>query len=207
MYVLSDGDTYIGVDNSNVATRVTDVDKALTFSDEQRAKNYRNNLKSSFKKSRWNVVNIESVIQDDIEPAEKEDYIYEETQLERDNIDIYDFFLKTIQTMSQLKQYIGNMYYMERQYNQEILDVRHYKRDVRTKLNAIQLQRLEQFEIQLERERHEYKQNRIIAEVFYNNYDRLENVNYLEVIKRIRESEYKPKILTYEFLDEIVGKK
>jgi hypothetical protein len=35
----------------------------------------------------------------------------------------------------------------------------------------------------------------------------LENIKYIEVIKNIKESEYKPKILTYEMLDEKVGKK
>ena len=99
------------------------------------------------------------------------------------------------------------MGYLEKEYNQKILDVRHYKRDINTKLSAVQLQRLEQFEIQLERERYECKSNRMIAEIFLTDLGRLENVNYLEVIRNIKESEYKPEILTYELLDEIVGKK
>ena len=99
------------------------------------------------------------------------------------------------------------MGFLEQEYNKKILDIRHYKREINTKLSAIQLQRLEQFEIQLERERYECKSNRIIAEIFLSDLKRLENINYIDVVKNVKESEYKPEIFTYEFLDEIVGKK
>ena len=47
----------------------------------------------------------------------------------------------------------------------------------------------------------------MIAEIFLADLTRLENIKYVEVIKNIKESEYKPEILTYEMLDEIVGKR
>ena len=116
------------------------------------------------------------------------EYTYEETQLEKSGFDISKFFNETIETISQLRDYANNMGYLEREYNQKILDVRHYKRDINTKLNAIQLQRLEQFEIQLERERYECKSNRMISEIFLSDLKRLENIKYVEVVKNIKES-------------------
>lgn len=208
MYVLSDGYRYIGVDSLNVATSVSNIDKALKFVEEKKAANYRDNLKNTLKRFNWEIVKIE----DEIDNVEKMienfgEYTYVETQLEKSGFDISEFFKEVIETVSQLRDYANNMRYLEKEYDQKILDVRHYKRDTNTKLSAVQLQRLEQFEIQLERERYECKSNRIIAEVFLADLSRIENTKYLEVVKNIKESEYKPEILTYELLDEIVGKK
>ena len=47
----------------------------------------------------------------------------------------------------------------------------------------------------------------MIAEIFLTDLKRLENIKYIEVVRNIKESEYKPEILTYEMLDGIVGKK
>ena len=208
MYVLSDGYRYIEVDSLNVATSVSNIDKALKFVEEKKAANYRDNLKNTLKRFNWEIVKIE----DEIDNVEKMienfgEYTYVETQLEKSGFDISEFFKEVIETVSQLRDYANNMRYLEKEYDQKILDVRHYKRDTNTKLSAVQLQRLEQFEIQLERERYECKSNRIIAEVFLADLTRIENTKYLEVVKNIKESEYKPEILTYELLDEIVGKK
>ena len=201
MYVLSNGHSYIGVDVDNVATTVTNITKALAFADEKKASNYRDNLKTTLRRFNWQIIKTEDKIENNGE------YTYVETQLERCGFDISKFFNNTIETISQLRNYANNMDILEQEYNKKILDVRHYKRDIKTKLNAIQLQKLEQFEILLERERYECKSNRLIAEVFLMDLNRLENVKYMDVIKNIKESEYKPEIFTYEMLDEIVGKK
>lgn len=208
MYYLYNGHSYIGIDSVNTATSVTNIKKALSFSDERKAINYLDNLKTTLRKFNWQIVKVE----DDTENIEQNcenvrEYIYEETQLEKSGFDISKFFNKAIETVSQLRDYANNMRYLEKEYDKKILDVRHYKRDINTKLSAIQLQRLEQFEILLERERYECKSNRMIAEIFLNDLNRLENVKYLEVVRNVKESEYKPEILAYEFLDEIVGKK
>lgn len=208
MYYLYNGHSYIGVDSSNTATSVSNIKKALPFSDERKATNYLENLKTTLRKFNWQIVKIE----DEDENIEQNcenigEYTYVETELEKSGFDISKFFNDAIETVSQLRNYANNMGYLEREYNQKILDVRHYKRDINTKLSAIQLQRLEQFEIQLERERYDCKSNRMIAEIFLNDLNRLENVRYLEIVRNVKESEYKPEILTYELLDEIVGKK
>lgn len=207
MYVLSDGYRYIGVGSLNVATSVSNIDKALKFVEEKKAANYRDNLKNTLKRFDWQIVQIEEV--ENVEKTMENfgEYTYVETQLEKSGFDISEFFKEVIETVSQLKNYANNMRYLEKRYDQKILDVRHYKRDINTKLSAVQLQRLEQFEIQLERERYECKSNRIIAEIFLADLSRVENIKYVEVVKNIKESEYKPEILTYELLDEIVGKK
>lgn len=208
MYYLYNGHSYIGTDAVNTATSVTNIKKALSFSDERKAINYLDNLKTTLRKFNWQVVKVEDETENIEQNCENvREYIYEETQLEKSGFDISKFFNEAIETVSQMRDYANNMGYLEKEYDKKILDVRHYKRDINTKLSAIQLQRLEQFEILLERERYECKSNRMIAEIFLDDLNRLENVKYLEVVRNIKESEYKPRILTYEFLDEIVGKK
>lgn len=208
MYVLSNGHSYIGVNGENIATSVSNIKKALSFSEEKKASNYRDNLKSTLRKFNWQIVKIEEDVETDrVEDKECDIYTYTETKLENSGFNISEFFNNVISTVSQLRDYANNMSFLEQEYNKKILDVRHYKRDINTKLSAIQLQKLEQFEIQLERERYECKSNRMIAEIFLTDLNRLENINYIDVVKNIKESEYKPEILTYELLDEIVGKK
>lgn len=205
MYVLSNGHTYIGVSADNVPTSVSNINRALQFTEEKKTSNYKENLKSTLRKFNWEIVKLEED-EEDCDICENSDK-YIETELEKSGFDISKFFYETIQTVSQLRDYAKNMHILEQEYNKKILDVRHYKRDINTKLNAIQLQRLEQFEIQLERERYECKSNRTIAEIFLSDFKRLENIKYIEVIKHVKESEYKPEIFTYEMLDEIVGKR
>ena len=208
MYYLYNGHSYIGLDSNNTATCVTNIKKALPFSDKQKAGNYLEHLKTTLRKFNWEVISVEDKTETDEKICENiGEYIYEETQLEKSGFDISKFFNEAIETVSQLRDYANNMRYLEKEYDKKILDVRHYKRDINTKLSAIQLQRLEQFEIQLERERYDCKSNRTIAEIFLYDLSRLENIKYLEVVKNVKESEYKPEILTYELLDEIVGKK
>ena len=207
MYLLGNGHSYIGVDADNVPTTVGNINKALVFSEEKKASNYRDNLKSTLRKFNWEIIKVEDEIVSTSDDSEGECYEYVETDLEKSGFDILEFFKNTVKTISQLRNYANNMNFLEQEYNKKILDVRHYKRDIRTKLSAVQLQRLEQFEIQLERERYECKSNRIIAEIFLTDLNRLENINYIEVVTNVKESEYKPEIFTYEMLDEIVGKK
>jgi hypothetical protein len=191
-----------------VATCVSNIAKALKFTERSKAENYKENLKNTLKRFNWEVTTLEKETAgiekcENLEPEEN----YVETELEKSGFDISRFFIDTVQTLSQLKDYVKNMNLLEQEYNKKILDVRHYKRDTKTRLSAVQLQRLEQFEIQLERERYECKSNRMIAEIFLTDLNRLENIKYIEVVKNIKESKYKPEILTYEMLDEIVGKK
>ena len=208
MYVLSNGNTYIGINNDNIATSVSNVNKAMRFTEEKKAINYRDNLKNTLKKFNWQVVKVEDEDENvGVNCENVGEYTYVETELEKSGFDISKFFNEAIKIISQLRDYAKNMEYLEQEYNKKILDVRHYKRDINTKLNAIQLQRLEQFEIQLERERYECKSNRIIADMFLLDLNRMENINYIEVMKRVKDSEYKPEIFTFELLDGIVGKK
>ena len=208
MYVLSNGYNYIGLSADKVATCVSNSKKALQFAEEKKALNYKENLKSTLKKFNWQIVRLEDETENIEQNCEDiEQYAYEETELEESGFDISKFFINAVKTVSQLRDYAKNMCFLEQEYNKKILDVRHYKRDINTKLSALQLQRLEQFEIQLERERYDCKSNRIIAEIFLSDLKRLENINYIEVVTNVKESEYKPEILTYELLDEVVGRK
>lgn len=208
MYVLSNGHSYIGIDPNNTATSVSNIKKALPFADEKKAENYLLNLKTTLRKFNWQIIKVEEESEGIEQNCEDNgEYTYVETELEKAGFDISNFFNNAIETISQLRDYAKNMGVLEQEYNKKILDVRHYKRDINTKLSAVQLQRLEQFEILLERERYECKSNRMIAEIFLTDLKRLENINYIGVVKNIKESEYKPEILTYEMLDGIVGRR
>lgn len=204
MYLLSNGRNYIGLDYDNRPTSVCNINKALSFTERQKAVNYKENLKTTLKKFNWEVIEIK---EEQSVSCELSEINFTRTMLDEKDFDIVEFFKNTITTVSQLKEYAANMDFEEKQYNKKIKDARHYKRDKKTKLNAIQLQRLEQFEIKLERERYECKSNRLIAELFFKDLSRLGNPDYINIVKDIKESEYKPEILTYEMLDEIVGKK
>lgn len=216
MFVISNGHNYIGLGVDNTQTTVRNINKAVSFSEKQKAINYRDNLKTTLRKFDWKIIEVNDSSDSDTgciqeeweeEVCDVETDTYAETALEQKGFNISEFFKTTIQTVSQLRQYASNMNFLEKEYNKKILDVRHYKRDTKTKLNAIQLQRLEKFEIQLERERYECKSNRLIAEIFLSDLNKMEDINCIETIKAIKESEYKPKVFTYELLDEIVGKR
>ena len=59
MYYLYNGHNYIGVDETNTATSVNNIKKALPFTDEKRASNYLDNLKATLRKFNWKIVEIE----------------------------------------------------------------------------------------------------------------------------------------------------
>lgn len=211
MWAVYDGNNYIGLDSYNSPTTVRNAENALVFETEQKATNYKNNIKATLKKFNWNVVPLDDcqLITDDYSQnteITKELPVYVETELEKNGFQVSAFFEETVNTVSNLPAYVENMKILEQECNDKIVDARHYKRDNKTKLNAIQLQRLEQFEIAIERERYKFKSNRLIAEIFLADLSRLKNINYIKVIQNIKTSEYKPRVLSYEALDEIVGK-
>ena len=208
MYMLSNGHSYIGINGENVATSVSNVNKALQFTEEKKALNYMNNLKNTLKKFNWQVIKLEPE-NESCENAESDEdsEIYSETELEKSGFDIFAFFKDTITTISQLRDYAKNMKILEQEYNKKILDVRHYIRDESIKLNAIQMQKVGYFLQKLERERYECKGNRMIAQIFLSDLNNLGNIDYVEEIRNIKESIYNPKILTFEMLDEISGKR
>lgn len=209
-YILSNpnGNRYIGIDSQNVATCVSTIAKALKFTERSKAENYKDNLKNTLKRFNWKVETLgeEAAGIEKCENLEQEeDYV--ETELEKSGLDISRFFIDAVQTLSQIKDYVKNMHILEQEYNKKILDIRHYIRDKDVKLSAVQMQRIGYFLQQIERERYECKSNRLVAEIFLSDLNNLENINYVEEIKSIKESKYNPRIFTYEMLDEIVGKR
>ena len=58
MYVLSNGHDYIGITSDNMPTSVSDISKALTFSEKRKASNYKDNLKATLKRFDWEVIEI-----------------------------------------------------------------------------------------------------------------------------------------------------
>lgn len=213
MYVIYDGRSYIGATANNTPSCVGNRKKALTFDTLEKANNYINNIKATMRKFPWQVVCVgrkDNCSETDTNSCDNEIKPpcdpKSEMKLNQFNFNVAEFFNTTIETVSQLDEYAKNMRELEESYNGEIMDVRHYKRDPDTKLNAIQLQRLEQFEIQLEKERYECKSNRLIAELFLGNLNKLKDRKMLHEIQKIKNSKYRPRSLSFEAIDEIVGK-
>lgn len=208
-YILTNNGMYIGIDNSSGrATSYTSQSKAILFDTEKKAQNFKANLKATMKRFDWNIVEItapDEEIEDDLDELDldKEDF---DAFVCNENFDVLEFVKNTIQTTSQLKHYIKYMKLLEHQRNLMIKDIRHYKRDERTKLNAIQLKNLAQYETILEKERYKYKSNHLIAELYLDNLSNLDDQSLIERAEFIKNSEYKPRVLTYEMIDEIVGK-
>ena len=208
-YILTNNGMYIGIDNSSGrATSYTSKSKAIIFDTEKKAQNFKANLKATMKRFDWNIVEVAT-------PDEEIEDYFDELNIDKEdidafvrdeNFDVLEFVKNTVQTTSQLKYYIKYMKFLEHQRDLMITDIRHYKRDEKTKLNAIQLKNLAQYETVLEKERYKYKSNHLIAELYLNNLSILDNQELIERAEFIKNSEYKPRILTYEMIDEIVGK-
>lgn len=208
-YILTNNGMYIGIDNSSGrATSYTSQSKAILFDTEKKAQNFKSNLKSTMKRFDWNIVEVtapDEEIEDDFDELDLDKEAFDAFVCD-ENFDVLEFVKNTIQTTSQLKHYIKYMKLLEHQRNLMIKDIRHYKRDERTRLNAIQLKNLAQYETILEKERYKYKSNHLIAELYLDNLSNLDDQSLIERAEFIKNSEYKPRILTYEMIDEIIGK-
>jgi len=135
-------------------------------------------------------------------------YIYSgKTYMEINNFDIAEFFHTAIKVFSQLDAYIENMSYLEREIDLKLLDLRHYKRDKSTKLNAVSMQKVGYYEQELERERKIYKVNKIIGSIFKKDITRLHNKMYLRVVDNICNSEYRYRRIGREDMDDMFNVK
>jgi hypothetical protein len=85
------------------------------------------------------------------------------TVMEEDGFDMPEFMKQAITVFSQLENYVENMAYLEQEVDLKILDLRHFKRDEETRLNAVEAQSLEYYEQELERDRIEYKKTRLLG--------------------------------------------
>jgi hypothetical protein len=155
---------------------------------------------------------LDGVYQDyaDIKLADEDNkHIYTgKTALEDEDFDLYEFLHNALNVFSQLENFIENMTYLERETDLKLLDLRHYKRDKRTKLNAIQMQKLAYYEQELERERKEYKTNRILASIFSKDINRIKNRQFVKIIDKIANSEYRYRRLDKGEIEDIIsGKK
>ena len=209
MYFITDGKHFIGIDQQGKPTIVNNYDKAKTFNCEHKALNYISNIKSSLRKFNWKVIeklNGEDKIMYQTDSIHNE-YTYVTTKLEKDNFNIIDFFSNTISTISQLSEYVKNMKVKESECDLKILDIRHYIRSDKHKLNCIQIQRIGYYLQSIERQRKGYKTNRLIAELFVKNLDRLENIDYIEKINQIATSQYRPRRLQDDDIERIINQK
>jgi hypothetical protein len=109
-----------------------------------------------------------------------------------------------VTVFSSLDVYAENMAYMEQEIDLKLLDIRHYKRDTNTRLNAIAAQQLEYLEQDLERERVQYKKNKIIASLFTKDIKRIKNKAFLKILGDIYNIDYKYKRINKDDIEEMI---
>lgn len=205
MYVITNGNRYIFRTDGGYAKKVESKEEATLFQTEKDAVNY---LKSS--RMKWFRNNEEKkfkVIYVQSDNSHKNNAvnstIENKTSLE-ESVDFIDFMKSTISILSELKQFKDNMEALEEQENLKILDYRHYNRE-KNKLNGVAEQRLGYCLRNSELSRKEYKRNRLIAEVVLKNPSKLFDIGTLILIDKIMNTEYKPRILSFDTIDEQIG--
>lgn len=220
MFVLSNGCGFIGLrKDNNCPTTVGSVNQALMFAEKQKALNYKENLKNTLRRFNWEVVELNDgqIKNEKVETLSKNILnVEKETsnmsskisdKLDMDNFNIYEFATSATLTLSKLKEYLDFSLKQEIEWTDKINDIRHYLRDNCGKLNAIQMQRVGYFLQKLEKERYDYKSNRLISELLLEDFNRMKNPGFVCKIKKIKESKYQPRIYSYELIDEISGRK
>ena len=129
------------------------------------------------------------------------------TIIENEDFDFAEYVKNAIQIFSQLEIFAENMAYLEQECDLKILDIRHYKRDYNTRLNAIEAQRLEYYEQELERERIKYKKNKTIARLLLKDFMRLKDKRVIRFIENICNSEYRYRRISKEDIESIIKTK
>ena len=134
-----------------------------------------------------------------------EDFDFKNTPLEDEDFCFPSFLTNAIKVFSNLKEYTDCMKAKEHEIDDMIADLRHFERDESTNLTGVQMQNLGYYRQELERKRKHYKTNRILGEVFFKDIGRIQNNNYIKVIDRIINSEYKYRRLSEEDIDTIIN--
>ena len=212
MFILTDGEMYVGNDGRNKPTVVNDSSRAMEFKTSAAAKNYLKCIPDCIKGHIWTVVDLDNDLED-IMPQEESEFFPVRgsdrliTMMELENFDAYEFFSKVITVMAQIDAYIENMEYKQQTTEMKMLDVRHYMRNEDHKFNAVQMQRLGYYLQDLEKERYKYKSNKLIAAMVANNMDAMKNLNTIKKMNDILTSQYKPRILDDVDIEHIINKK
>lgn len=214
MYVLTDYKHFVGKDYRNCPLVVSAREHAATFKTELAAENYMKTMSEMLKLYDWRVIDKDRIVEEEsyateysADSIEKNNFSVRTTPIEDDEIDLCGFFTEVINVMAYLDEYISNMIENEQKTDMKILDVRHYMRDNNHRLNAIQMQRLGYYLQSLEKERYEYKSNRLIASMFTEDINALKDKKNIEKMNDVLKSKYRPRILNDTDIEYIINKK
>lgn len=210
MYILTNGEFYLGKDDRGRPSTVTVKEKASVFKTRVAAANYENCLPDMFRRMNWKITEpVDESELYDLTDFELRKYgnTTKTTTLENEDFDICGFFTEVIEVMSQLERFVSNMIDAEQIADMKILDVRHYIRNESHKLNAIQMQRLGYYLQELEKERYAYKSKRLIATMFVGNVEALKDRNNISKMNDIMTSKYRPRVLDDTDIECIINKK
>ena len=137
------------------------------------------------------------------------DYVYSGiTYIEKID-DVLETLKHVISFVSDLDVYVENMKYQQKELDLKILDVRHYIRNNKTKLDSVKMGKLGYYLQQLERERAIIKRNRICCSIVNNNIGKLRDVNNIKKINSIISSfnSYNYRRMSENEINEIIKKK
>ncbi len=213
MYILTDGNIFLGKDSENRPTIVGKEGQAILFKTEFAAENYARNLSSMLKSYSWfvRITGIDGTAEETVVACsvsmDKPRGGTRKTPLEAEDFDICEFFEEVIGVMAHIDRFIANMAEYEQRTDMKILDIRHYIRDNNHKLNAIQMQRLGYYLQELEKERYEYKSKRLIASMFANDITALKDTSSVSKMNDVLTSKYRPRVLDDMDIEYIINKR
>lgn len=218
MFILRDERGYLGKDDFDKPTIVSSYDKAIAFKTSTASRNFLKHIPAILQKTNWCICDCESEYYNEMFGVEEMEgslfgdekalfFSSRPTPIEEKEIDLYNFFTDVINVMSHIDKYITNMYQNEQTVDMKILDIRHYIRDNSHRLGAIQMQRLGYHLQSLERERYQYKSNRLIASMFANDINALKDKDNIVKMNSVLTSKYNPRVLRDEDIEEIMNTK
>lgn len=207
MWVIKGSKKYIGWDRTMHPT-MSVKGKAARFKSRESAENMIENLPTFIKKQQnWVAVEITEPETNAIPSWDKICNKPKENTFENvlDEFNVRKFLNEAIPAISNLRLYYEQQEKKEAEYNDEILDIRHYLRDKKDKLNAVQMQRVGYFLQSIEKEREICKKSRIVAGLIIKDIHKLANKETLKDVENIFTKPYKPRALSYEILDSIAN--
>ncbi len=114
---------------------------------------------------------------------------------------IEDFIRSIVSCLSEIDVYIKNMEYLEKECDLRILDIRHFLRSKDTKLSTVYMSRIGYLLQKYERKREKYKKQKNCMKLFKNNLEQLKNPEYVDILNRIINSEYRYRRFSKSFLE------
>ena len=227
-YVLKNisANSYIELDKNSYRT-TNKKDKATLFYTQEQALGELNKLPNAFKKFHFvqktddqkfnskmyfqtifaKEITSENKVEENFSSDKDNQYTYlGETSIEKNNSDVPEKLIELVHFISELRRYVENLKYLERELDLKILDVRHYMRANQTKLGTVHMSKIGYYLQELERERETCKRNRLCCSIFSDDPNEFLKTSNIKEIENICNSKYRYRRIDENFFDIIMGK-